>query len=321
MDSPSEFAATSLIDCHLHLWDPHPRELPGTNLSYGWMDGKGLPVVSRPTRTMARGAGAVVVEACADPGLGDAEAQWLGRLREENPWIRGIVRQIDLLDDAWQDTLETSATAPGVVGVRHNLEGLPAGAIGDSPLGERIADVGRAGLVFDICIRADQLGEVVRALAGEDCGSLVLDHLGKPRIADPSARPGGETFRTWARHLADFAGIPGTWCKVSGIWTQVLEAASVSGGEDSLHHVLDPAVPFLQEVLDRFGTDRVLWGSDHPVSTEAHGLSLEAATEAVFACLGSTWPEDPADVRDKLNRNAEQAYGLNRTSVERTDTP
>src|SRR5699024_10618298 len=157
-----------------------------------------------------------------------------------------------------------------VVGVRDNLEGRSLGELelGASStaqaLHEGILNVLEAGLTFDVCVRSAQLSELIGLLGSivEVRGSaagLVLDHLGKP-LPD-----GSVTEReSWAQAMKQLADLPGLHVKFSGLPGQVL-------GDDGPARAHELVRDHL-EVLDVFGAHRTMLGTDHPVSTLAHGL-------------------------------------------------
>jgi L-fuconolactonase len=82
---------------------------------------------------------------------------------------------------------------------------------------------------------------------------VVVDHGAKPSI------PSGDLL-TWREDMAILANRPGTMCKVSGLVTEC--------GDDWSIERLRPVVWHL---LDCFGPDRLMWGSDWPVLNLAGG--------------------------------------------------
>ena len=80
---------------------------------------------------------------------------------------------------------------------------------------------------------------------------MVVDHCMKPRIAGQGGSGAG--FDAWARGMARLADA-GAFCKLSGLVTEAGEAWT----EEDLR-------PFADHVLDVFGAERVMWGSDWPV--------------------------------------------------------
>ena len=79
---------------------------------------------------------------------------------------------------------------------------------------------------------------------------FVLDHIAKPKIAAGELQP-------WADNLRKLAAFPNVFCKLSGL---VTEADIRSWTPEQLR-------PYMETVLDAFGPDRVMFGSDWPVCT------------------------------------------------------
>jgi L-fuconolactonase len=81
---------------------------------------------------------------------------------------------------------------------------------------------------------------------------FVLDHIAKPDIKAGNLDP-------WRAQLRDLAMLPNTWCKISGLVTE------------ADHQKWKPAdlQPYIDHVIACFGFDRVMFGGDWPVSTQA----------------------------------------------------
>ncbi|MFC9248923.1 amidohydrolase family protein [Streptomyces sp. NPDC057136] len=117
---------------------------------------------------------------------------------------------------------------------------------------------------------------------------FVLDHAGKPAIAKMEAEP-------WASHLRDLAVGPNVFCKLSGLVTEA----------DWKHWRIEDLRPFADTVLDAFGPERVMFGSDWPVCT----LAADYATVLGTAC-GLTTRLDPYEQACVLGGTAREAYRL-----------
>lgn len=279
-----------VLDSHLHLWDP-------AVLDYEWLEGslrrRFGPEDLAGEQAAAPGmdaGGAVFVQAAAAAHQSIAEVDWVTTLREA-AGIRGIVAHAALeRGDAVQDELDALAERPLVIGVRRLLQSESPG-FATSP--EHVAGarrVGQAGLSLDAGVRWTQLPDVIALADAVPDLTIVLDHLGKPPIgsAGSPSRPDETRWLTDVRALAER---PGTWCKVSG-----LPAESPDGW------TAEQVVPFLDAVLDAFGPERLLFGSDWPVSSP-YGRWLATVSD---------WAQDRvgASTDAILWTNAERAYRL-----------
>ena len=83
--------------------------------------------------------------------------------------------------------------------------------------------------------------------------SFVLDHIGKPGIRDGLVEP-------WKSQLQQLARLPNVVCKLSGVITEA----------DHQHWTKEQVRPYVEHVLDCFGFDRVMYGSDWTVSELTH---------------------------------------------------
>jgi L-fuconolactonase len=104
-------------------------------------------------------------------------------------------------------------------------------------------------LVFDALVTPRHLAALIRRLRRHPRLRAVLDHAGKPDIANAKVEP-------WAGLLEQLAHSAEVHCKLSGLLTQATQGAGVAE--------LDA---FVARIFSCFGADRVMWGSDWPVVT------------------------------------------------------
>ena len=95
---------------------------------------------------------------------------------------------------------------------------------------------------------------------------LVVDHVAKPLIASGTMEP-------WATDMAAVAAIPDVYCKLSGMVTEA----------DHSDWSVEDLEPYVAHVVDQFGFERLMWGSDWPVCLLAaiYDQVLRAAVDAV----------------------------------------
>lgn len=243
------------IDAHVHFWNP-------AVLDYPWLER--VPQLLRPMLPVdypeAPGTGGaeklVFVEGNPRPDQGVEEARMIEGMAADDGRIAGIVALVDLTSRGRDAALDRLAELPRVRGIRHNIQGNPDGFCLQPPYVEGVREVGRRGLTFDLCATHDQLGDVIRLVGLVPDTRFVLDHCGKPAIADGLLDP-------WREHITALAAHENVWCKVSGLLTE-------AGGEGRRDEVL---WPYVEHVTDRFGTDRLMYGSDWPVVTLAGSAS------------------------------------------------
>ncbi|MEY9906260.1 L-fuconolactonase [Catenulispora sp. MAP12-49] len=279
----------NLIDAHHHLWDLDVRDQP-------WLTGPDLAPLRRSflAADFADAAGpagvvsSVVVQTVTDPD----ETPELLATAEDSPLILGVVGWTDLTAPDAADRLARLRAGRGgdrLVGIRHQVQGEPDPDWLTRPDVLRgLAAVAAAGLVYDLVVTAGQLPAATRAAAAVPDLRFVLDHLGKPPIASGQLEP-------WACAVRDLAALPNTVCKLSGMVT-----------EADWHHWTPAGLrPYADTVLDAFGPDRVMFGSDWPVCT------LAASYDEVVATAGElTAALTEAERRSVFAGTAADVYGL-----------
>lgn len=277
-----------MVDAHVHFWDPDV-------LSYAWLGE--LSALNRafyPADYAAATAEAgveriIFVEGNCSPSQNVLEAERIERLADADGRIAGIVAYAHLTDAlGLSRSLDALARLPRVRGIRHNIQGEPAGFCLQRSFVDGIREVGRRGLAFDICVTHDQLHDTVELARRCPDTRLVLDHCGKPAIGRALREP-------WRTRIAELAECANVWCKLSGLLTEAEPAGWRA--EDVLSYA--------QHVVDCFGAGRVIYGSDWPVLTLAGAYAdwLELTRR-----LTLSW--SPADQRRFYHDNAIEVYAL-----------
>lgn len=264
--------STWVIDAHAHVWDARA-------LSYPWLGGvPALPSTASAARLLAETAarGYIFVEAGVEAG---AEAAEVARVaRGEWPGLLGIVAAVDLRAPGLDDTLESLRRTRLVVGVRHNLQSEPAGALAEPGIRRGLEAVAAHGLAFDACVRLSQLDELASLIAAVPSLDVVVDHLGNPDIDGGISSAAG---RRWTELIHRLARYPSAHVKVSGLAAGATDETLRAHGPD-----------FVRAAVDAFGATRCMIGSDWPVSTTlGAAASFTAWTALVRSVLSpDEWP-------------------------------
>ncbi len=233
-----------MIDAHQHYWHPARGD-------YGWMP-KDNPILNRPygpadlaPELAAFGIDQTVVVQAA-PTI--EETEYLLGIADTTPTVAGVVGWIDFEDARQRSHLERLSNHPKFTGVRPMIQDIPDvnWMLRDDVQWayETISDL---GLVFDALGFPQHLENFLTVSKRYPDMPVVLDHCMKPRIAD------GE-FDAWANGMSALAAETRAYCKLSGLITEASEDWS-----------LDQLRPYTDHVLNRFGPNRVMWGSDWPV--------------------------------------------------------
>lgn len=281
-------ATLGIVDAHVHFWDP-------SVLDYPWLDG--LPPLDRPFLPAAYASAVsgipvdamILVEANCLPQQALAEAAFFEQLATADSRVAGIVAYASLTESNELDrTLDALTARPTVRGIRHNIQGEPSGFCTQPSFVEGVRKVASSGLTFDLCATHDQLREVLELVRLCPDTRFVLDHCGKPAIRDRLLDP-------WRADIADLAECANVWCKLSGL---VTEASLTEWREADF-------VPYASHVVERFGTERVMYGSDWPVLTLAAGY---AAWFGFTEWFTRGWSDD--ERRGFYRDNAHRVYAL-----------
>jgi L-fuconolactonase len=234
-----------IIDAHQHLW----------TASYAWLADPSLEAIRRDytladLRAEMAVAGVdrtVLVEAGrAD----DAETTEFLELASSAPEIAGVVGWASLTSPSLGAQLDRHRAGVGgrlLVGIRDQVQGQDDVFLDRGDVREGLAVVASAGLVNELVVRASQLPSVVRAVAALPSSTFVLDHLGKPPIAD-----GG--LASWRASIEPLAALPNVVAKVSGLVTEASPAWTPAD-----------LAPYVDTAVELFGPRRLMYGSDWPV--------------------------------------------------------
>lgn len=233
-----------VIDSHHHLWRYSAAE-------YEWIDGSMtalrrdfLPSDFVIELVNAEIDGAVTVQARQTL----EETEWLLELARNCQQIRGVVGWAPIAASNFQDSVQSLAAEPKLVGLRHIVQAEPKGFLDGTDFNRGIRALHATGLVYDLLVIENQLDEATRFLDRHPRQIFVLDHIAKPKIAVREIEP-------WRTRIQELSKRSNVCCKISGMIT-----------EDSWSNSsLEALRPYLDVVVEAFGPDRLMAGSDWPV--------------------------------------------------------
>jgi L-fuconolactonase len=278
-----------VIDAHQHFWDPATGDYP-------WMKGPFAPIARvfgpedlRPSLNKHDVSGTVLVQTWNNLG----ETWDYIRLAEATDIVKGVVGWVDLTDAKVGETLaELKASPQGrwLVGIRHLVQDEPdPNWLLRDDVRRGLAAIEQADLVYDLVVKPPQLPAALKTVADFPHLRFVLDHIAKPDIK-------GHGFDHWAPLVRGFiAHSDHVWCKLSGMITEA----------DWAHWSPNDLKPYVAEMLDIFGADRCMFGSDWPVCLVAG--RYDAVIGALQTCLSGLPEKDRAQI---FGRSAIEAYRL-----------
>jgi L-fuconolactonase len=235
------------IDSHQHYWRYNPEHQVWMTDQMASLRRDYLPDELRPLLQTIGFEGAIAVQARQ---MVD-ETEWLLSLSNEHDIIKGVVGWVDLRSPKLRDQLEKCVKHPKLVGVRHVIHDEPDDHFMQRPEFCRgIAQLREFDLTYDLLLFPKHLPVAVKLAMEFPEQPFVLDHIAKPPIREGQVSP-------WKEDLKKLAEFPNVFCKLSGM---VTEAKWKQWRPDDFHRYLDI-------VIEAFGTDRVMIGSDWPVCT------------------------------------------------------
>jgi L-fuconolactonase len=281
----------AIVDAHLHLWDPG-------HFRMRWLDGNDL--LNQPygfaeyqTATGALDVAAMVyVQVEVETPYALLEAQWVAERAREDERLKAIVAWAPLeYGEQARAFLDALRQEPLVKGIRRIIQFEPDLDFCLQPAFVRgVQMLPDYGYTFDICIDYRHLPNTIALVRQCPQTQFILDHIGKPDIA-------GQVLDPWREQIAELARFPNVMCKISGLVTEA----------DHTTWTAEDLAPYVAHVLEVFGPDRVAFGGDWPVSTQAATYERWVATlEHLTTNLG------PEDQHKLWSDNARRFYGLPR---------
>jgi len=283
-------AKSPVIDTHTHFYDPTRKE------GVPW-PGKGdkvlyrvvLPAEYKKLAVPHGITGTVVVE--ASPWVEDN--QWLLDIAKDEPFLVGIVGNLSLADKDFVKNLTRFAKNPLFRGIRVN-EGALRMAIKDDTQLDRVKALSDNGLTLDINGGAETFLAAVQVAEKLPKLHIVVNHMGNPTI------DGKEPAEAWRKAVAvGGAAGPNVFCKMSAL----VEGSRKNEGRAPTD--LEFYAPTLDVLWNAFGTDRLVFGSNWPVSDNFGKFATVYSLAAKYAKL-----KGEAAFGKVFGTNAVNAYQL-----------
>ncbi len=233
------------IDSHQHFWKASRGDYPWMKPELTVLYRDYYPEDLKPSLEKHQIDKTVLVQAA--PTM--AETDFLLEIAEKHDFIAGVVGWLDLESRDFPAMLELYSRRHKLVGIRPMLEDLPDD---DWILRPRVLDslriVAQLDFPFDFLVHTRHLPHVVKALEEIPGLRAVIDHIAKPEIKAQKMEP-------WKALIREVAAHQNVHCKFSGMIT---EADHASWTPDHLR-------PYIEHVIECFGFERLMYGSDWPV--------------------------------------------------------
>ena len=278
----------SRVDAHHHIWDLSVRE-------QSWMVGPELDPIRRtfsiddlaPLAAAADVTSTVLVQTV---GVVDETVEFL-EVAAGNDLVAGVVGWVDLTADDVATALDGLIARPDgsyLKGIRHQVHDEPDVDWLLRPDVQRgLSAVADAGLVYDLLTKTPHLPAAIQTARNLPQLTFVVDHISKPAV--------GEPLEPWATQLRELAALPNVTCKLSGM---VTEADWTTWKPTDLQ-------PYADVVLNAFGPERVMFGSDWPVC-----LLAASYAEVVETAETLTTSLSPTEHEAIFTTTATRTYNL-----------
>lgn len=274
----------NILDSHQHFWSLANSftNWPTSDLRPIYRDF--LPNDLGPLVKSSGVNDTILVQAAPDV----RETSFLLNLASASSFVQGVVGWIDFAGPNPLDQLDEIDESPLLVGLRPMVQAIAEPGWLLRPEFDAIYnDLMCRGLTFDALIHRRQMPDIVALAKRHPLLPIVLDHAGKPAIA------AGE-FAPWARDIERLSGHRNVSCKLSGLWTEA--------GYDRSAEAL---APYVSHLVNCFGAERLMWGSDWPV-LEMAGRYPDWLAQC-RSLLSDLAVEAQADI---FGGNARRFYGL-----------
>lgn len=281
---------TGRIDAHQHYWQLSRGD-------YGWLT-PSLAAIYRdfgptdlaPHLQSFEIRRSILVQAAPT----EAETRYLLTLAEATPSVAGVVGWADMDAADAPQRIASLAHAPKLVGLRPMIHDIADPFWMLTPtLTSAFDAIESCGLVLDALVRPVHLPPLLTLAEHHRQLRMVIDHGGKPEIANWT--PGDRDFSDWAGRMRRLGRRSNITCKMSGLITEAAQ---------DWHP--DDLTPYLDVLLDAFGPDRLLYGSDWPVVNLAGGYARWA--DALLDWLDRRL--DESSRASVLGGNAARVYRL-----------
>ncbi len=272
------------IDAHQHFWNYNPKK-------HDWID-ENMKAIRKdfltddllPLLKENNFDGCVAVEADQT----ETETEFLINLAANNNFIQGVVGWVDLKADNIQERLSHFKQFEILKGFRHVLQNEEPDFMLESKFLNGINALQEHNYTYDILIFPQQLNASIKLVKKNPNQKFVIDHIAKPYIKHG-------LIGHWKRDIELIAKFENVYCKISGMVTEA----------DYENWQASDFLPYLDTVVNAFGTKRIMYGSDWPVC-------LVAATyKEMLDVVGNYFNSfSETEQEDLFGKNAQNFYHL-----------
>ena len=234
-----------IIDTHQHFWKYESSK-------HDWIDDNMksirqdfMPEDLQPVLVANGVEGCIAVQADQT----EAENDFLLKLAEKNDFIKGITGWVDLRSENIEERLAYYSEYEKLKGFRHVVQGEPDhNFLLRKEFLNGISKLEKHDFIYEVLVFPHQLGAVLEFVRKFPNQKFVIDHIAKPYIKNAY-------LAGWKTMMTEIAKSENVFCKLSGMITEA----------DYQSWTFEQLRPYLEVVLENFGGERLMFGSDWPV--------------------------------------------------------
>jgi L-fuconolactonase len=273
------------IDSHQHFWHFSPQKHAWISDEMAVIRHDFLPEDLEPILSRNNFDGCVLVQVEQNEQEGSMEFL---RFADLYDFIKGVVGWVDLRAENIVERLQYFKKFPKMKGFRHIVQGEAIGFMQQKNFVRGVREMAKFGYTYDILIYPTQLKDVLHLVRECPENKFVIDHLAKPYIKD-------KKVSQWSNYMHQIGKEEQVYCKISGMITE----SDWQNWQKADFHI------YLDVVLEAFGTDRLMFGSDWPVCLVAGNF------EQVIDIVESYFARFSANEKAKIfGENAMKFYSL-----------
>ncbi len=287
-----------LIDTHQHLWG-----LEAPYIKPHWVDG--LEVYNKNYHYEEYAASnaeqiqrAIYMEVAVNKELRQQEIDFINTLVEDpNTITEAMVVSDTPASEGFQERILKHKENKNIVGIRQILheDDMPRGTCNGERFIEDLKFLGEQNLIYDLCVRTEEILDVVTCVDRCPKTTFVLDHCGNMHPNDVNEQKENiERGQKWKDDMVELGKRSNLICKLSGILVRASENWGIADLKPAIDHC-----------IDSFGTDKVVFGGDWPIFVERGSLSDWAKSFRDIIADRSK-----SDQHKICHENAERIYSL-----------
>lgn len=273
------------IDAHQHFWSYNPSDYSWIGKKEGVLKQDFLPLQLKDELQKVKINGCLAVQA----NQSEKENEFLLSLANKYDFIKGVVGWIDLVSPNVEDRAKHFSKDKKFKGVRHILQSEKDEMFMVRPEFRRgISCLEKFNLTYDLLVYYHQLPVAITLVEQYPSQKFVLDHIGKPDIKKGS-------LGSWKKDIFKLASYQNVYCKLSGLVTE-------ANWQDWSYQTF---VQYMEVVLEAFGINRIMVGSDWPVCL------LAANYTEVIEVAEKFFQNFTNEEKDKVfGKNASEFYNI-----------